>query len=163
MTTLTLETVRKPCLLIWSNRGHQRGWGGRVWCSEEEASSSSAPPPQNHGGAVAPLTCRWAGTPPPGPGASWPSGCCGRSCPRRNTPPPWLWAGGPAASPAAGQSSALQRCSRFYLENESGPIRMAWTGEPGKSLSRRWLLPEWAMQIPSLAAMSLKASMPLSP
>lgn len=65
---------------------------------------------------VAAPTCRWAGTLPPVPGVSWPWGCCGQSCLHRNKPPPGLWADGPAAAPAADQSSALQHCSRFCLE-----------------------------------------------
>lgn len=61
------------------------------------------------------LTCQWGETFQPVLAASWPSGCCGQSCPHRSTPPPWLWAGEPGASPASGQSSALQHCSRFCL------------------------------------------------
>lgn len=64
----------------------------------------------------APLTCRWEGTRPPVLGVSWPWGYCGRSCLHRNMPLLWLWAGGPSVSPAAGQSSALQHCSRFCLK-----------------------------------------------
>lgn len=73
--------------------------------------------------SVAPLTCRWAGTLRPVPGASWPSGCCGRSYPHRNMPPPWPWAGGPSVAPAAGQNSAVQHCSRFSLEESQMQTR----------------------------------------
>lgn len=64
---------------------------------------------------VGSLTCQWGETFQPVLAVSWPSGCCGQSCPHRSTRPPWLWAGEPWASPATGQSSALQHYSRFCL------------------------------------------------
>lgn len=68
-----------------------------------------------------PLTSQPAETLPPGAVVSWPSVFLGPSCPRKSKPPPWLWAGGLAASAEACQNSVHLRYCRSY---QSGRCRV---------------------------------------
>lgn len=65
------------------------------------------------------LTCRREETLQPLSCVSSPWECCERSCLHKNMPLLWPWAGVPSVSTADDQSSALQRCSRFYLEENA--------------------------------------------
>lgn len=143
----------------------------------------------NKPSCVAQLTCQWEEILQPVLVASWPLGCCEQSCPHRSIPPPGLWAGEPWAAPAVGQSSARLHYSRFCLGKcttfkqtglSKSHYNLQWKCH---MLTRKFytiaciqlkyiqlwcticsfVLPEWAIQMPSLAAISLNASMPLSP
>lgn len=115
---LAKSKVRKSKMHWWGSSvcwvvAHTVGEPARSWLTATK-----------HSYIKPPLTCRWAGTLPPVPGASSPWGCCGQSSPHRSMPPPWPWAGGPSVSPAAGQSSALQHCSRFFLRKHVRQTQM---------------------------------------